>query len=83
MPSIFDSFPGVQRMLEEDRAKRNAEGAIATAAGKPWKVLDRNLGQWEVVSSHATEQEARDALAAIYRTCAPFVRGTLRIQLES
>lgn len=79
--TFFDStFPGVRSMLEDDRARRNAQGARDTAAGKPWKVLGLNLGQWQVESSHATEQEANDALAAIHRTCAPFVRNAVRVE---
>lgn len=79
--SFFETnFPGVRTMLEREREANNATGERETAAGRPWKVMTLNLGVPEVESSHATEAEARDALAEIHRTCAPFIRSAFWVE---
>lgn len=80
MSFFDDNFPDVRKMLDREREAKNATGQRESAMGRPWKVMTLSLGKSEVESSHATEDEARDALAAVLKTCAPSVRDSLWVE---
>lgn len=74
MSFFDDNFSGVRKMLEADRERANS------TATKPWRVMGLVLGRPKVESEHDTEGGARDELAAIHRTCAPFVRDSFWVE---
>lgn len=75
MSFFDDNFPGVRDMIERESA-RKAEHR----ADKPWCVMGLEFGRPIVESSWDTRDEAEQALAKIFTTCAPFIRDSFRIE---
>jgi hypothetical protein len=69
------TFPEVNKMLKEDAAKR-----APTNSSAAFRLMILSMGRPAVESEHSTREDAMSALAAIAKTCAPFIKNAIWVE---